>query len=160
MGLSRAKSRKDTTTGLWLKCDGCSAMLYRSKVEERLDTCPECGEHFRIGGWRRVEITVDPDSFEEFGHEELRRSGLDVYTVANELTRNIVRDLGVSHASVPRAFPLGVANALSVPLIGSGHWGTQYDVSRDGQIVYFIDRTPAPRPSAIDVVIGWRALLK
>jgi eukaryotic-like serine/threonine-protein kinase len=55
---------------------------------------------------------------------------------------------------------LGVANALSVPLIGSGHWGTQYDVSPDGRYVYFIDRTPAPRPSDIDVVMGWRALLK
>ena len=49
---------------------------------------------------------------------------------------------------------LGVANALSVPLIGSGHWGTQYDVSPDGQHVYFIDRTPAPSPSDIRVVIG------
>ena len=28
---------------------------------------------------------------------------------------------------------LGVAKALSVPLIGSGHWGTQDDVSPDGQ---------------------------
>ena len=54
---------------------------------------------------------------------------------------------------------LGAANALSVPLIGSGHWGTQYEVSPDGQYVYFIDRTPAPRPSDIRVVIGWRALL-
>jgi len=69
---ARPKSRtKDTPTGLWLKCDGCSAMLYKSKVEEKLDTCPECGEHFRIGGWRRVEITADPDTFEEFGHEIL-----------------------------------------------------------------------------------------
>jgi hypothetical protein len=55
---------------------------------------------------------------------------------------------------------LDVAQVLSVPLIGSGHWGTQYDVSPDGQHVYFIDRTPAPRPSDIGVVIGWRALLK
>jgi serine/threonine protein kinase len=55
---------------------------------------------------------------------------------------------------------LGVANALSVPPVGSGHWGTQYDVSPDGQRVYFIDRTPAPKPSDIGVVIGWRALLK
>jgi hypothetical protein len=47
-----------------------------------------------------------------------------------------------------------------VPLVGSGHWGTQYDVSPDGQHVYFIDRTPAPKPSDIRVVIGWRALLK
>jgi hypothetical protein len=55
---------------------------------------------------------------------------------------------------------LGVAHAFGMPLIGSGHWGTQYDVSPDGQYVYFIDRTPAPRPSDISVVIGWRALLK
>ena len=55
---------------------------------------------------------------------------------------------------------LGAAVCSNVPLIGSGHWGTQYDVSPDGQYVYFIDRTPAPRPSDIDIVIGWRALLK
>ena len=55
---------------------------------------------------------------------------------------------------------LGVANALSVPPIGAGHFGTQYDVSPDGQHVYYFDRTPAPRPSDIRVVMGWRALLK
>jgi acetyl-CoA carboxylase carboxyl transferase subunit beta len=63
--------KKEFPTGLWRKCDGCQAMLYRTKVEEKLDTCPECGEHFRIGGWRRIEITADPESFEEFGHELL-----------------------------------------------------------------------------------------
>jgi eukaryotic-like serine/threonine-protein kinase len=59
-----------------------------------------------------------------------------------------------------RELTLGAAISLSVPLIGSGHSGTQYEVSPDGQYVYFIDRTPAPRPSEISVVIGWRALLK
>ena len=72
MGLSRARSRsKDTPSGLWLKCDGCSAMLYKTRVEEKADTCPECGEHFRIGAWRRIDLTADPDSFEEIGHEIL-----------------------------------------------------------------------------------------
>jgi hypothetical protein len=55
---------------------------------------------------------------------------------------------------------LGITQMLRVPSVGSGHWGTQYDVSRDGQYVYFIDRTPAPRPRDIDVTMGWRALLK
>jgi acetyl-CoA carboxylase carboxyl transferase subunit beta len=71
MGLSRAGKRKDPAAGLWLKCDGCSAMLYKTKVEEKLDTCPDCGEHFRIGGWRRVEITADADTFREIGEELL-----------------------------------------------------------------------------------------
>jgi acetyl-CoA carboxylase carboxyl transferase subunit beta len=70
VGASRAR-KKDATTGLWLKCAGCEAMLYRSKVEEKLDTCPECGHHFRIGGWRRIEITADEGTFEEFGNDLL-----------------------------------------------------------------------------------------
>jgi eukaryotic-like serine/threonine-protein kinase len=60
----------------------------------------------------------------------------------------------------PSGLTLGAAKELNVPLIGFGHWGTQYDVSTDEQSVYFIDRTPAAKPSDIGVVIGWRALLK
>ena len=59
-----------------------------------------------------------------------------------------------------RALTLGAIHTLSVPLIGSGHWGTQYDVSPNAQRVYFIDRSPAARPRDISVVIGWQALLK
>lgn len=55
---------------------------------------------------------------------------------------------------------LGAAVPLNVPRIESGHWGTQYDVSPDGQRVYFIDHTAAPRPSEINVAIGWSTLLK
>jgi serine/threonine protein kinase/Tol biopolymer transport system component len=62
--------------------------------------------------------------------------------------------------SQTRTLTLGVATSLRMPLIGSGHWGTQYDVSPDGQQVYFIDHTPPRRPISINVLIGWRSLLK
>jgi hypothetical protein len=52
----------------------------------------------------------------------------------------------------------GAAVALPVPPIGSGHWGTQYDVTRNGRL-YFIDRSQDRPPAAITVVLGWRALL-
>jgi serine/threonine protein kinase/Tol biopolymer transport system component len=48
----------------------------------------------------------------------------------------------------------------NVPLIGRGHWGTPYDVSPDGNRIYFLRRNDDPRPGEIHVVIGWRALLK
>ncbi len=69
MGLSKAHGRGEVPSGLWQKCPACSKLLYRKKVEERLDCCPECGEHFRIGSARRIEITLDPGSFEEIGAE-------------------------------------------------------------------------------------------
>ena len=49
---------------------------------------------------------------EEFGADELRRKGLDLHTYANELALRIVRGLGVERATVPRRFPLGVADVL------------------------------------------------
>ena len=55
----------------------------------------------------------------------------------------------------------GVPVVLSgVPLIGAGHWNTQYDVSADASRVYFMDRQEPRRPAAINVVLGWRALLR
>jgi hypothetical protein len=54
----------------------------------------------------------------------------------------------------------GAPVVLNVPPIGVGHWSTQYDVSPDGSRVYFIDRANQPPASAINVVLGWRALLR
>ena len=48
----------------------------------------------------------------------------------------------------------------NVPFIGSGHFGTQDDVSPDGQTVYFVNRTPMPATTDVNIVVGWRAFLK
>jgi eukaryotic-like serine/threonine-protein kinase len=55
---------------------------------------------------------------------------------------------------------LGTPVELKVPPIGSGLWGTQYDVSPDGRRVYFLDRTREPAPREVEVVLGWPALLR
>lgn len=53
----------------WVRCPGCSRILFSREVTRNLSVCSECGYHFRIGARRRIEITVDPDSFEElFGN--------------------------------------------------------------------------------------------
>jgi acetyl-CoA carboxylase carboxyl transferase subunit beta len=51
--------------GLWMRCGGCSAMLFRKVVEEALHVCPECQYHFRISARTRIEQLTDPGSFEE-----------------------------------------------------------------------------------------------
>jgi Tol biopolymer transport system component len=54
----------------------------------------------------------------------------------------------------------GRPTALPVPPIGFGHWGTQYDVSPDGRQLYFVRRNDETGPREIQVVLGWRGLLK
>jgi Tol biopolymer transport system component len=49
---------------------------------------------------------------------------------------------------------------LKVPRIGSGHFGTQYDVSPDGRRIYFLDRKTDPPPPEFNVMLGWRGILK
>jgi Tol biopolymer transport system component len=53
----------------------------------------------------------------------------------------------------------GLPTSLNVPPIGFGHWGTQYDVSNDGNQIYRLRRNEDPAPREIHVVMGWRALL-
>ena len=55
---------------------------------------------------------LEVHAIEEFGADELRRSGLDVHAYVNELAVRIVRGLGIGEATVPLRFPLGIADAL------------------------------------------------
>jgi acetyl-CoA carboxylase carboxyl transferase subunit beta len=55
--------------GLFLKCPSCAATIYRKAMEENSHSCPECRHHFRIGAGVRVELLVDPGSFEEMDVE-------------------------------------------------------------------------------------------
>jgi Tol biopolymer transport system component len=48
---------------------------------------------------------------------------------------------------------------MNVPPIGFGHWGTQFDVSADGNRVYSLRENIDPAPREIQVVTGWRARL-
>jgi Xaa-Pro aminopeptidase len=57
-------------------------------------------------------IGLEVHPIEEFGADELRRKGLDVHAYANELGLRIVRGLGIGRATVPRRFPLGLADVL------------------------------------------------
>ena len=56
--------RNVRTDGVFMKCDGCAATVRRKEVDEHLGVCMECGYHFPLSAQRRIEITVDPGSFE------------------------------------------------------------------------------------------------
>jgi acetyl-CoA carboxylase carboxyl transferase subunit beta len=58
------KSKSSIPEGLWLRCPGCSQMIYRKQMEANLSVCPDCGHHFRIGASTRVEQLVDTGTFD------------------------------------------------------------------------------------------------
>ena len=58
-------SKRGVPEGLWAKCPGCSAILYRAELERNLEVCPKCAYHNRIGARRRLDGFLDPDPREE-----------------------------------------------------------------------------------------------
>lgn len=62
---TEAISKRAVPEGLWAKCPGCSAVLYRAELERNLEVCPKCGYHNRLSARRRLDAFLDPESCEE-----------------------------------------------------------------------------------------------
>lgn len=60
----KAPRKSAIPEGLWLRCPGCSQMIYRKQMEANLHVCPECQHHYRIGAVERVRQLADTGSFE------------------------------------------------------------------------------------------------
>ena len=48
----------------YVKCPGCRRIIDQELLEQALDVCPRCGHHLRLSARKRLEATVDKDSFE------------------------------------------------------------------------------------------------
>ncbi len=70
------RRKKEMPEGLWQVCSACGAYVYKQQVEENLECCPQCGEHFPISARRRIAITADDGTYEEIGQDVLSKDVL------------------------------------------------------------------------------------
>ena len=47
--------------GLWVKCPGCSQVIYNKDLEQNLHVCPKCAHHFRISAAERYAKVYNID---------------------------------------------------------------------------------------------------
>jgi acetyl-CoA carboxylase carboxyl transferase subunit beta len=45
--------------GLWVKCPGCSQVIYNKDLAANLNVCPKCAHHFRINAAERLRTLFD-----------------------------------------------------------------------------------------------------
>lgn len=73
-----SRSKADTATnvpqkkrgvpeGLWLKCPGCGASVYKKEVQQQLNVCPKskCEHHFYVSAHERIAQVLDEGTFEQ-----------------------------------------------------------------------------------------------
>jgi acetyl-CoA carboxylase carboxyl transferase subunit beta len=58
-------AKKEIPAGLWLKCKGCSTVIYRTKLEDNLQVCPHCEYHYPMTAAERISLLTDKDTFQE-----------------------------------------------------------------------------------------------
>ncbi len=48
------------TEGLWVRCEGCREVIFKTELDTNLRVCPKCGYHFSIDARARIDDLLDP----------------------------------------------------------------------------------------------------
>lgn len=51
--------------GLFVRCEGCSEIIYGRALRENLEVCPRCDFHMRLGARQRIEMLADEGVYRE-----------------------------------------------------------------------------------------------
>jgi acetyl-CoA carboxylase carboxyl transferase subunit beta len=60
------RPKRGVPEGLWVRCPGCQATVFRKEVEKRLGVCPECDYHWYVSARERIQQLLDEGTFEEW----------------------------------------------------------------------------------------------
>lgn len=63
---SETKRKRGVPEGLWVRCPGCQATIFRKEAQRLLGTCPECNYHWAITAQERIAQMLDEGTFEEW----------------------------------------------------------------------------------------------
>ena len=106
--------KKDMPGGLWVKCDACSATIYRKDLEDNDLVCPTCSFHFTVTADERLKMVADEGTFEErfAGIEAMDRLGFENEGSYADKIKRTVEKTGHSEALI-----CGLAEILTRPVV-------------------------------------------
>jgi len=58
--------KKEMPDGLWTKCPSCGVYIFNKELESLQMVCKECGHHFNITAYQRLQHLLDEGSWEEY----------------------------------------------------------------------------------------------
>ncbi|MCA9266300.1 MAG: acetyl-CoA carboxylase carboxyltransferase subunit beta [Planctomycetales bacterium] len=124
---SKRLKKRGVPEGLWIKCGGCGASIYRKEAEKRLGVCPECDYHFQVSARDRILQVLDEGTFEELDADLMptdplqfrdRRKTYQQRLVA-EQKRTGMRDAAITGTGMIRARRVAFGVTDSAFIMGS-----------------------------------------
>ena len=108
--------KRELPSGLWQKCSACSELIHNLELQQNFRVCPRCDHHFVQGAEERLEMLLDPETFEEHDPnmvsvDTLKFTGQASYT---ERLRTYQKKTGLKDAVLTgfgkiEDIPLGIA---------------------------------------------------
>lgn len=112
--------------GMWSKCEGCGAILYKEDIEKNLNVCPKCDYHFKITPKERISITFDEGSFNELHKDIGIRNPLDFPKYYEKVTdiKNKTQEDEAVVCGIGKINGIKVCAAIMSPFFMMGSMGT------------------------------------
>ena len=63
------RPKRGVPEGLWQRCPGCQATIFRKEAERRMGVCPECDYHWYVSAQERIVQVLDEGTFNEWDAE-------------------------------------------------------------------------------------------
>lgn len=60
-----SRRRPPGPSDAWTKCPSCEQQVFNRQLERNARICPICGHHFRMSIGERIDLLLDPNTFEE-----------------------------------------------------------------------------------------------
>ncbi len=119
-------TKRGVPEGLWIRCPGCQATIFRKEAEKRMGVCPECDHHFYVSARARVEQLLDEKTFEEWDADLTSLDPLAFFDqksykdrVVSEQKRTQLKDAIISGTGMIRARRVVVGITDSAFMMGS-----------------------------------------
>ena len=120
------RQKRGVPEGLWQRCPGCHAAIFRREAEKRLGVCPECGYHFYVSASERIRQVLDEGTFEEWDADLLPDDPLGFQDkkpyrdrLAAEQKRTGLRDAAITGTGMIRARRVAFGVTDSAFIMGS-----------------------------------------
>jgi acetyl-CoA carboxylase carboxyl transferase subunit beta len=103
------RPKRGVPEGLWKRCPGCQATIFRKEAEKRLGVCPECDYHWYVPARQRIAQVLDEGTFDEWDADLLPADPLGFVDkvpypekIAQEQQRTGLREAAVTGAGMIR----------------------------------------------------------
>jgi len=115
--------KRGVPEGLWKRCPGCQATIFRKEAEKRLGVCPECDYHWYVSARERIDQLLDEGTFEEWDEDLEPADPLEFVAyrqkLVEEQTRTGLRDAAVVGTGMIRGRRVAFGVTDSAFIMGS-----------------------------------------